>query len=678
MGRSARAAQAPSCSPIGRVIGPARAVTLIGAVTLFAVGTILVIPQVRADAHALLRRADPENGATLQQSPEALTLTFTEEPEPAFSSVRVLNAAGQPVSQGAPRSVAGSPDSLRLPLRALPTGVYTVNWRTVSRIDGHVTGGVLAFGVGVTPASIPPSETGASPPSAFDAVARWLFYAGLAGLMGCAWVWTQVLPDAAAGSWRAPWLAWTAAALGVIGLEETQRAAAGVDIVPFLSTWLGWTMAWRAVLVLSAAAALLLGTAMTGTQRRTALIVAGCCASLAVLAHVGAGHAAAASTWRWARVAIQWLHVSVIGAWLGGLGALLIAVGRTPSDDRTAALRRFSMVAGVLLVVVIATGATRAIQEVGAWTRLYTTPYGRLILLKVGLLAALVILGALNRYRSIPQAAQTLQVFRRFGTWEVAVAGVALVVTAVLTQTAPASFGQGPATAGDTSAVVATGNDFATSMRARLSVSPGLPGLNRFTLTLRDYDTGYPVIADRVSLRFRSVGRPDLATSTLAMVRQRRDEAYRAQGVNLSLEGRWVVVAVVERGVSSVEVPLVVNLRSQPQKVRTIQTPGQPTLYSVELPGGVVLDSYLDPGRPGFNEVHVTFINVGGQELPIPGLAAIVASRRGVGRISVPVRRFGPGHFIGDATLTEGTWDIEVTASTADGRVLRARYQVRV
>lgn len=677
MGRSARASRAPAGDLIAHVSGPARPATLLGAVALLAVGAILAMPQPRADGHALLRRADPENGATLQPSPAALTLTFTEEPEPAFSSIRVLNAAGQAVSQGAPQPVGGSPDSLRLPLPALPTGVYTVTWRTMSRIDGHVTGGVLAFGVDVTPASVPAPDTGTSSPSPLDTVVRWLFYAGLAGLMGCAWVWTAVLPDAAAGSWRAPWLAWTAAALGVIGLEETQRAAAGVDMLPFLGTWLGWTMAWRAVLVLSAAAALLLGATMTGRSRRTALIAAGCCASLTLFAHVGAGHAAA-STWRWAGVAIQWVHATVVGAWLGGLGALLIAAGRTPSDERAAALRRFSMVAGVLLAVVIATGAVRAIQEVGAWSRLYTTPYGRLILLKIGLLAALVVLGALNRYRSIPQAAQTLQAFRRFGTWEVAVAGVALVVTAVLTQTAPASYGQAPAVTGDTGAVVTTGNDFATSMRARLTVSPGFPGLNRFTLTLRDYDTGYPVIADRVSLRFRSVGRPGLAPSTLAMVRQRRDEVYRAQGVNLSLEGRWVVVAVVERGVSSVDVPLVVHLRSQPQKVRTIQAPGQPTLYSIELPGGVVLDSYLDPGRPGFNEVHVTFINVGGQELALPGLPAIVASRRGVGRVSVPVRRFGPGHFIGDATLTEGIWDLEVTVSTADGRVLRARYQVRV
>jgi hypothetical protein len=374
-------------------------------------------------------------------------------------------------------------------------------------------------------------------------------------------------------------------------------------------------------------------------------------------------------------VAIQWLHVSAIGAWIGGLGALLIAVGGTPSDHRAEAIRRFSTIAGILLVVVIATGATRAFQEIGAWSRLITTPYGRLVLLKIGLLATLATLGYFNRYRSVPEAAQTLEGLRRIGTGEVAVAAVALAITATLTQTAPARVGGEPAVE---SKIVATGSDFATSMRARLEVSPGFPGLNRFALTLRDYDTRYPVAADRVSLRFRSSSRPDVATSMLAMTRRRRDEIYRAQGTNLSLEGRWVVVAVVERGVSSVEIPLVVTLRIAPQRVRTIEAPGQPTLYSIELPQGVVLDSYLDPGRPGFNEVHATFINASGQELPIPGLATISVSRKGERRLSLPVRRFGPGHFIGDATLQEGAWDIEVTAATAGGQVLQARFKVRV
>lgn len=674
MKRSARPVlAAPVTATRCRASVPVRAAALLGAALLAVAATLAALPP-QARAHALLLRAEPENGATLPQPPEAITLTFTEEPEPAFSSIRVLDAAGHVVQAGPAPPVSGSPNTLRLPLAGLPAGVYTVIWRTVSRIDGHVTGGALAFGVGVTPVSTPPSDAGGPAPSLLGGAARWLFYAGVMGLMGCAWVWTLLLPGDASGSWRTPWLSWAASAIGVIGLEETQRADAGASLAQFLGTWLGWVMAWRAVLILGAAAALLLGTRMKGSRRRAALIAAGCCASLAVLAHVAAGHAAAA-TWRWASVAIQWVHVSAIGAWLGGLGALLIAVGRAPAGDRAAAVRRFSTVAGMLLAAVIATGATRAIQEVAAWHRLFTTPYGRLVLLKIVLLAALAVLGAFNRYRSVPQAAQTLLGLRRIGAAEVAVAVVALAATAILTQTAPASFGQD---GGGPGPIVATGSDYATSLRARLEVSPGLPGLNRFALTLRDYDTRHAVVADRVFLRFRSASSPDVATSTLALTRQRRDETYRAEGTNLSLDGRWVVVAVVERGRNSVEVPLTVTLRSPAQKVRTIEAPGQPTLYSIELPGGLVLDSYLDPGRPGFNEVHATFINAAGGEMPIPRLAAIVASRRGQERVSLPVRRFGPGHFIADATLAEGIWEIEVTATTADGQKLSARFSVRV
>ena len=47
--------------------------------------------------------------------------------------------------------VPGDQFELRVPLPGLPNGVYTVTWRTVSKTDGHVTGGAFAFGVGTAP-----------------------------------------------------------------------------------------------------------------------------------------------------------------------------------------------------------------------------------------------------------------------------------------------------------------------------------------------------------------------------------------------------------------------------------------------------------------------------------------------------------------------------------------------
>src|SRR5205807_9606940 len=93
---------------------------------------------------------DPAAGATVDRAPHQILLFFTEPPDPALSSVTVLDSTGQVVETvGTAESVAGQPDELRVPVTSLPDGVYTVNWRTVSKVDGHVTGNSFAFGVGV-------------------------------------------------------------------------------------------------------------------------------------------------------------------------------------------------------------------------------------------------------------------------------------------------------------------------------------------------------------------------------------------------------------------------------------------------------------------------------------------------------------------------------------------------
>jgi len=630
----------------------------------------------RAGAHALLSRSDPSAGATLQQAPEAISLTFTEEPEPTLSSVRVLLPTGQQVATGPLHVVPGAPRTLEVTLGPLSTGVYTVNWRTVSRVDGHVTGGAFAFGVGTTPADVAVPEVTSPPPSVLGAVARWAFYAGLSVLLGAAWVWTIAFPRAPERAPRLLWLAWLAAVLGVIGLAEAQRADAGASLHQFLGTSLGRALGWRALPLLAVAGAL----AVAGTRGKrlspAILAVVGIGVAGAVFAHVTAGHAAAApGPWRPANIAVQWTHVMSIGAWLGGLAALLAALGATPGAEKAAAVRRFSTGAGILLVLVAATGTIRAVDEVGGWDRLLTTPYGRLVLLKAGLLLLLALLGALNRFRSVPAAMRTLAGLRRVGTAELAVAALTLAVASVLTQTAPANFAGTPAAAA--AALVATGSDFGTTVRVRLEAVPGFPGPNRFTASLRDYDTGRPLEAGRVSLRFAAEDRPDVGASTLALAR-RPDGTYAGQGSNLSLEGRWNIAVVVERGNHSVEVPLAFSVRAQPQRIHTIAAPGQPTLYSIELSGGRVLDTYLDPGRPGFNELHATYIDAAGHEIAMPRLAAMTASAPGGAPIAIPVRRFGPGHFIGDARLGPGEWLLNIAGTTSDGEVLQGHLSVHL
>lgn len=100
-----------------------------------------------ASAHAFLDHASPAVGSSVPAAPAAVTLWFTQDLEPAFSSVTVTNPAGQRVDLGSARVPPGQPAELQVGLKPLPPGTYTVNWHVIS-VDTHPTEGSFTFTVG--------------------------------------------------------------------------------------------------------------------------------------------------------------------------------------------------------------------------------------------------------------------------------------------------------------------------------------------------------------------------------------------------------------------------------------------------------------------------------------------------------------------------------------------------
>ncbi|MBI2152294.1 MAG: copper resistance protein CopC [Candidatus Rokubacteria bacterium] len=99
-----------------------------------------------AEAHAFLDRADPRVGSTLRNPPAQVRIWFTEGLEPAFSSARVVNEAGQQVDKGDSQVDPSNLTLLRVSLPTLPPGTYKVIWRVLS-VDSHVTEGDFTFRV---------------------------------------------------------------------------------------------------------------------------------------------------------------------------------------------------------------------------------------------------------------------------------------------------------------------------------------------------------------------------------------------------------------------------------------------------------------------------------------------------------------------------------------------------
>lgn len=515
-----------------------------------------------ASAHVLLAASAPADGETVEEAPAEVVLTFTEVPDPALTTVHVLDAAGRRVEAARAAPVPGEPHSVRIPLEALGPAVYTVTWRT--SVDGHTTAGAVAFGVGV-PA--PPPGTAAGPsagtspaPSAAGVAGRWLFSVGVVLLLGAAAVGVAVVARPRAVPRWALGAAWVVAAGGLLLTITDQRANAQTGLANLLSSDTGHKLITQGI------ALLLTGAAVAWAcfrRTRAALAAVGAGAGAAMLARALAGHAGASSA-RWFTVGMQWVHLVAVGVWVGGLVWLLFAM-RSGDPGRGAGLvRRFSTVAGWSLAVVVISGMARAIDAVGAWGRLFSTDYGVALVVKVGLVAILVALGARSRFGHVPASpALGSGRLRRLVRGEVAFGAAVLVAAAALAGFPPsevvaAASRVAPAATGN---ITVSGSDVATSVRVNLVVSPGLPGPNHFDATVDDYATGEALAAEGVSLRLQPQEGTDAREATLELTAS-ADGHWRGFGRGLAVPGRWNVTVIVGTSTGSVEVPMEVQTRT--------------------------------------------------------------------------------------------------------------------
>jgi hypothetical protein len=98
-------------------------------------------------AHAHLDRSAPAAGKTLTEAPKEVVLWFTEALEPKFSTIEVRDAKGAAMQAGPAAGVPGNTAQLRVPLKPLRPGTYTVKWRVLS-VDTHRSQGAFTFRVG--------------------------------------------------------------------------------------------------------------------------------------------------------------------------------------------------------------------------------------------------------------------------------------------------------------------------------------------------------------------------------------------------------------------------------------------------------------------------------------------------------------------------------------------------
>jgi copper transport protein len=274
------------------------------------------------------------------------------------------------------------------------------------------------------------------------------------------------------------------------------------------------------------------------------------------------------------------VHLSGVSVWLGGLAVLVFAVlwparaGATadarggadvaagaPADGADAGAQaeqvvgRFSTVAFGAVVAVVVSGTIQGWRQVGGYDALFDTTYGRLLVVKVALFAAMLVAAAVSRSwvrrRAVARAAALalstgpgaaaaspdagatrLSLLRRSVGAEVGLAVAVLAVTALLVNAVPGESAEAEGGDGGPFSTQLTEDDVVLT----LDVDPAAVGPVAVHLFLNEPD-GTPVQPEEVRAELALPER-DLGPITVSLVDFGQGH-YSAESAEIPFAGDW-------------------------------------------------------------------------------------------------------------------------------------------
>ena len=358
-------------------------------------------------AHANLLERVPTYGSRLARSPHAVSLRFDQGVDVFSNSIDVVTSTGKPVTAGPAHTIEGGRVAT-VPLRRLPRGAYTVRWHVTSN-EGHVISGVYTFGVRVKPP--PPTEAyGAAGPTDSEYIVKWGYFLGLALVVGGLAFRLLVLGRRITPAVERRFYLVTAAGLvagielGIVGFLLRARDAFQLplgklvygDLSPLAQGTRFGTAFIAMTLGFALVAALLF---MTWLTDRTVFLWPAFALGLVLCSGLSlSGHSAVdvGSTWR--SELADWVHLTAACLWIGGLVQLAVVVWPLAPTLRREAFLRFSRLAGALVGLMVVAGAYLAYERLPAASDLWQTHYGRILMVKSGLVAVALSWGAMHHF----------------------------------------------------------------------------------------------------------------------------------------------------------------------------------------------------------------------------------------------------------------------------------------
>ncbi|WP_413800304.1 copper resistance protein CopC [Streptomyces iranensis] len=705
----------PTATPT-RTTATARRLMAICGTLLAALLCALSVGASSASAHAALTSTDPADGSVVQTAPREVTLNFSEGVLLSGDSVRVLDPKGKRVDTGKTAHVDGKSSTAAAGLHSgLPDGTYTVAWKAVSE-DSHPVSGAFTFSIGApskTKAKVPTGEASDSTVSTLYGIGRYAAYGGFAALVGgCVFAGlcrsSRPVRKIAVGGWVTVFTASLLLLLlrgpytdgeGIGGILDLGRLG---DV---LSTKPGAALLSR-LLLLGAAAVFLAvlfgsytrraGEGEADARRRQDLafglgfggtvMAVGLAATWAMAEHASVG------LQRQLAMPVDVIHLIAVGVWLGGLASLAVTL-RAGEPIERAAVRRFSRLAFGSVVALVVTGLYQSWRQVGSWGALTDTEYGRWLLVKVGLVAAMVGIAAVSRrwtgrLTDVTEAAEAeadadadaeaaagSDVVADVGTDAEAKAETDADAETDVEATADASRAGAkaavkaarPVRTGAADAAVGNPADAPAPAETDAGTESGDgPG--------DDSGTG---AADDDPVRTAQLARQRAATDKTATLRERDADRERS-GLRRSVLAE-TIVAVVLLAVATV------LSGTQPGRAETEQAGARATKpvdrlnvdpVSVLIPyntgpksgrGKAVV--MIEPALPGDNALHVFTTDLADRPVDVPEVKlSLTLKGKGIGPLRIPLERLSTGHWSAKTVQLPmaGTWQLSLTVRTSD------------
>lgn len=491
--------------------------------------------------HATLEGSDPATGTVLKQAPPSVTLRFDEAVTTLPESLEVYGPDGARVDDGAITRPGGVGSQVSIGVAGDQRGTYLVSWRVISA-DSHPVSGAFTFSVGratTTPTAV--VEQTDKPVAVGLGASRWLGYVGIALTTGGIAFLMICWPEGWAFR-RSRCLVWWGLALAAVGgvasilLKGPYDAALGVGHLlqgDLLQEVLGSTYGYGVLVRLGLLA--VVGGLLAVRQRvqarawagATGIVTVALLPTFAVTGHAVSDHP------RWLALAADTAHVGAMSVWLGGLVFMVAFVLRSPDTSQIAhrATRRFSSVALMSVLVLVSTGTYQAWRQVRSWKALPATTYGRELLVKLTIVAAVLLVAGLSR-SWVRRGTSELSVLRKRVGIEAIGVVLILGVTSALVATEPARSAYHPSV----SAELTLGPD-----TVRVSAVP--TGDRRMLVHLDVFGKGgLPTEPAAVQA---SLSLPSQRIGPLSLTLTRAGKGRRAADVAVPVVGTWTLSVVV-------------------------------------------------------------------------------------------------------------------------------------